>query len=160
MHNEKRQPPLAKAIARLQSMTDHRRARQLGHRSLLALFALFALGCPPIALLAANESMFTWDGGECSLEHMALQTQPVFNLIVGPCNVLIAVMFISMTVTAAGFVFLLCGLLLPFIAGYLIVALSLPHETTAGDRIGFDHSAVIGVAVMAGSFFVGVSIGL
>ena len=143
----------------IHSMTDHRRARQLGHSSLLVLITLFAMGCVPFAFLAASESMFTWDGGECPREKLALQSLPIFNLVVGPCNVFFTVMFTTMTLSAPGFICLTCGLLLPEVAGYLVVALSLPRETAGGAQIGFDHSAVIGVVVLVGSFFVGVYLG-
>ena len=143
----------------LHSMTDQRMARQLGHSSLLVLFTIFALGCVPIAFLAADESMPTWDGGQCSLQKISLQSLPIFNLVVGPCNVFITVMFVSMTVTATGFIVLICGLLLPEVAAYLIIALSLPRVTAAGEPLGFDHTAIFGVTVMVGSFFVGVTIG-
>ena len=143
----------------IHSMTDQRMARQLGHSSLLVLFTIFAVGCVPIAFQAASESMFTWDGGQCSLQKISLQSFPIFNLVVGPCNVFITVMFVSMTVTATGFIVLICGWLPAQIAGYLIVVLSLPKETVEGVPIGFDHTAVFGITVMVGSFFVGVTIG-
>ena len=52
----------------------------------------------PVAYLAADESMPTWDGAECTREKIALESLTLFNLIIGPCNIFIAFMFISMTV--------------------------------------------------------------
>ena len=46
--------------------------------------------------------MLTWDGRECPLEQLSLQSVPVFHLVIGPSNILVTTMFVSMTVTAPG----------------------------------------------------------
>ena len=144
---------------RLHQLRDTRRKRRLSELMIALVFPMWGVASIGAALWVVDESSPTWDGSECTLERLSLETVANWNTVAAPSCLFIPLTVTSMTVSSWVYGCVCAGGLLPALVAYLIVGLSLPSETATGTPLSRDGTLILGVVSIVGCWVAGTFIG-